>query len=94
MGELSIVVLHCALVGSSILETSSQGREREKGRITSIFAKQFQFLLSRYLILAELIFPLCRDKRCELYTFGQAVGTCVFCDPMHVSCPIIPSPQN
>lgn len=38
--------------------------------ITSVFGKQFQFLLSRYLILAEFVFPPCRDKRCELYWTG------------------------
>lgn len=70
MGDLSAVALHCAFVGS-LYFGDLLTRQREKGgRITSIFGKQFQFLLSRYLILAELIFPLCRDKQCELYWSG------------------------
>lgn len=70
MGELSVVVLHCAFVGSLHFRGFLTRRREGGGRITSIFGKQFQFLLSRYLILAELIFPLCRDKRCELYWAG------------------------
>lgn len=66
MGELSVVVLHCAFVGSLHFKDFLIREGERGGRIASIFGKQFQFL-SKYLILAELIFPLCRDKRCELY---------------------------
>lgn len=70
MGELSVVVFHCAFVGSLHFRDFLTRQGERGGRITSIFGKQFQFVLSRYLILAELIFLLCRDKRCELYWAG------------------------
>lgn len=77
MGELSVVVLHCAFVGSlHFRDFLTRQRERE-GRITSVFGKQFQFLLSRYLILAESSFFLCAGIS-DVDCIGQAVGMRVF----------------
>lgn len=49
MGDLSVVVLHCAFVGSLHFGDLLTRQRERGGRITSIFGKQFQFLLSRYL---------------------------------------------
>lgn len=70
----------------SISETSLRGRG---GGLLQSLASNFSLLLSRYLLLAELVFPLHADKQCEL--FGtSSVGTCAFCDPHTFPAPSSP----
>lgn len=83
MGELSVVVSHCAFVDSLNFK-DFLGRVRGERGLDYFSLWQAVPVFIQYLALAVLTCSLHRER--DVSSAGQAGGTCASCDPVHISC--------